>query len=312
MQINEIPNDPILTIWKNNYNKNLQEHMFSTKKAKPIKFLLTNRFYQKCPIVLVAAGPSIDKNIELLKQYKNNCLILCVDVVLFKLIENDIEPDFVVSIDPSDSISRFWKDIETENLTFICPTTVSIASLKNWKGNVFFFNQNDIEGSKKQELLKQLTKPTAGFGELLNRFFVGATMYQISLLFIPSVIILVGYDFAFTSGKPYCDGFLERKLYDLNNIGMDILKQREYAPHAIVSIDDTIVGTTNSLQLYKDTLVELVNSCKIKTINSTEGGILTECMRMPLKDSLEEFCKNEIKKHDVATAAKRKKKKKRR
>ncbi len=290
--------DPIVEKWKVNYKENLIKKLFSSEKAKTIKFLTNNQFYHKVPIVLVAAGPSLDKNIRLLKDYQNNCLIIGADVILYKLVENDIHPDFVCNIDPSDDFHRFWKGIDTSKYSLVCPTICSPITIEFWKGNVFFFNPID-PAEQKQKVLSNITKLTSRFGSLENNYFVGATMFLFSKLFFPSQVIFVGYDFGFTEERAYCEGFLERKLYDLNNVGMNILRKNELNYELCVDVDDSFVKTTHLLDLYKQTLLRLIFSNKIKCINSTEGGTLIEIIRMPLKDSLQEYCSKSIIKYDT-------------
>lgn len=291
--------DPIVEKWKENYKRNLEQGIFSKPNVKYLKFLTNNQFYNRVPCILVAAGPSLDKNISLLKEYQNNCLIICADVVLYRLVEEGIHPDFVCTIDPSDSFSRFWKGIDTSMYNFVCPTTVSSIALEGWKGDIFFFNQTDKPGSEKQKVLSQITGFTSGAGDLENNYFVGATMFLFSKLFNPSCVIFMGYDFGFTDNKAYCKGFLERKLYDDTNVGMDTLIQRETNHNIVIDVDDHFIKSTRLLVLYKNTLLKLIFESNIKCINSTEGGIFTEILRMPLKDSLIEFCSDPLNKVDV-------------
>lgn len=298
-QKQEKPYDFVVEKWKTNYKRNLEENIFAKDNVKYLKFLMTNQFYNKVPCILVAAGPSLDKNIDLLKEYQKNCLIICADVILYKLVEHGIHPDFVCSIDPSDSFSRFWNGIDTSTYNLVCPTTASSIALESWKGTIFFFNPTDKPGSEKQKLLENMTRLTSRFGNLENNYFVGATMFLFSKIFNPSSVIFMGYDFGFTDNKAYCDGFLERKLYDTNNVGMELLKAKELNSNLTIDVDDYFIKTTFLLNLYKNTLLHLILLEKIKCINSTEGGIFTEILRMPLKDSLEEYCSKLITKVQV-------------
>ncbi len=51
------------------------------------------------PAILVAAGPSLQKNVDYLKEAKGRAVIICGDTVLGYLLSRDIKPDFVVSVD---------------------------------------------------------------------------------------------------------------------------------------------------------------------------------------------------------------------
>lgn len=311
--------DPFIKLWEDNYNRNLSGGLLASPKTRPLMFLANNLPYSNVPIILIVAGPSVDKNIQHLKDYKDNCIIICADVVLFKLLEHGIKPDFVINVDPHESITRFWKSLDTSDITLICPTTTNPNTIKYWQGKIFFYNQTDIEGSPKGEALKRIIKPTKNWGNVFNRFFIGATMFQISTIFRPSSIILIGYDFGFTDGKAYCDGFLDLKLYHLENPEgspewqdvLNSLKVAEIRKDAEVKISLTeSIWTTKEFLLYKRTFIALATSVKFPVINSTEGGILLEIPRIPLKQSLATYCINLIEKSDTFSLKKRKRRKK--
>lgn len=314
-------NDPIIKTWTYNYNTNLENKEFSKVDSKPLSFLKNNNTYSNVPVVLVAAGPSIDKNIKILKNFQKNAIILAVDVVLFKLLECDIIPDFVVNIDPSDMFVRFFDDLDTKNLTLICPTSVNPKVLDAWEGRKFFFNQEDLKHTAKGKALKKITKSTKGFGDVFNRFFIGATMTQIASTFNPKSITLIGFDFAFTDGKAYCDGFLDRKIYDdtteegseehTNNI--KILKENEVNTDVTeVDVYGKTTHTSTTLKFYHTRYLDMIQKeLRIKNIiNATEGGILKEIQRLELSKALEIYCNIEIDKKDSFILKKRKRRKK--
>lgn len=315
----QIRTDPFIKLWEDNYSINLTEGLLASSKTRPLIFLANNLPYSNVPIILVVAGPSVDKNIQYLKEYKDNCIIVCADVILFKLLEHGIKPDFVINVDPHESITRFWKSLDTSDITLICPTTTNPNTIKYWQGRIFFYNQIDVEGSAKGDALKRIIKPTKNWGNVFNRFFIGATMLQISTIFRPSSVILVGYDFGFTDGKAYCDGFLDLKIYYTGHpegspewqTVLSNLKAAEIRKDVEVRISPTeSIWTTKELLLYKRTFVALINSIKLPVINSTEGGILVEIPRIPLKQSLETYCMNPIEKSDTFAIKKRKRRKK--
>jgi len=312
--------DPFITLWKNNYAENTAKGYLSDSRSRPLLFIKNTRPYANLPVVIVAAGPSLDKNIELLREYQNNCIVICADVIVFKLLQNGIQPDFVCNIDPHPNLKRFWNGINTEGMTLVCPTTTNPATLVTWKGKIYFFNQSDIDKSHKGEALKKLIKPTENWGVLFNRFFVGSTMFQFTEYLNPSVIILVGHDFCYTDDKAFCDGFLDIKIHhDENPVGSDEhtyminkLKAEEIHKDLQVKISLTeSVWTSNALNLYKNTLLGLIRKSRLHVINSTEGGIMTEVEKMSLKMSLEHFCNKPVTKIDTFSFNGRKRKKRR-
>jgi len=62
-----------------------------------------NKFHQTAgniPFTVIAAGPSLETLIPYLKEIKRKSIIVCVDTALHALLANDIQPDFVVLVDP--------------------------------------------------------------------------------------------------------------------------------------------------------------------------------------------------------------------
>lgn len=303
-----LKNDPFIALWKNNYNENLRSGAFSSERSKPLIYILNTMPYSNIPILLVAAGPSLERNIQVIKEHADKFLIICADVVLYRLMEEGILPDLVVNIDPHESISRFWGGLDTSQLTFVCPTTVNPKALGEWKGRILFFNQVDIPGTPKGNALKRLIVPTGGFGSLFNRFFVGATMLQVSQILRPSKVFLAGYDFGFTGGKPYCEGFLDRKLINLAapegspewESWMNVLKANEVKKELEITINASeTIWTTNLLNFYKNTFISLSRALKLNVINTTEGGILRELPLLTLLEAIEKYCQSPIQRKDL-------------
>ena len=51
------------------------------------------------PAVLVSAGPSLDKNINQLKEIRENVFIMAVDTALNSILTHDIIPDMAITVD---------------------------------------------------------------------------------------------------------------------------------------------------------------------------------------------------------------------
>jgi len=320
--------DPFIKYWGTNYKINLENKVFNWEHSRPLIFLKNKMPYGQKPMVLVAAGPSLDNNIQYLKDFQNKCIICCVDILLFKLLENGIKPDYVLNIDPHPELTSGWRDLmgswyDASGVTLVCPTTANYESISEWRGDIIFYNQTDHRWNHKGPFLDKLTKTTEGFGDLENNYFIGATMVQFAHLFSPSVTILTGYDFAYTDDKPYCSGVIERKAAYQLDYTTDSTSKIEHTKaltdlvinshNLIAKYGNKDIKTTNLLKLYMETLTKIVKKYNMLVINSTEGGIYNEVPRRQLKDTLESYCKEEIKKftlRDMA-AIKRPKRRKR-
>ncbi|MCL2184751.1 MAG: DUF115 domain-containing protein [Treponema sp.] len=86
--------------------RNLARNMSAIRDYPGVSFLAQktaagNGF----PVFLAAAGPSLDKIKPLLRDIYERCIIVAVDTSLRFFIQNGIQPDFVVVVDP-----QFWNN----------------------------------------------------------------------------------------------------------------------------------------------------------------------------------------------------------
>ena len=89
--------------------------------------------------VIVSTGPSLAKQLPLLKRYQNYLTILCIDASLPILQKEGIRPDFVFSLERVEATSKFFENLDKELLkdTIFIPTSIShpktIQNLKDFK-----------------------------------------------------------------------------------------------------------------------------------------------------------------------------------
>ena len=94
--------------------KNIYRNSKITKKYRSIKELRNHNFDKDKVALIVSGGPSLRKNdhIKTIKKYQKKLIIICADGALFYLLENDIIPDLVVSLDPHKKrIVRWFGDV---------------------------------------------------------------------------------------------------------------------------------------------------------------------------------------------------------
>ncbi len=94
------------------------------------RFLNTEYIYEKKildekSVLLIAAGPSLDKYIDWIEEHQDKFIIVCVDVILRKLEKHNIIPDIVVSIDPSHLCAKY---LTCENKDFLNNSTIVFLS----------------------------------------------------------------------------------------------------------------------------------------------------------------------------------------
>src|SRR3972149_4196464 len=87
---------------------------------------------------VVAAGPSLEKNVHLLKTISPRGVIVCVDAAMRFLVQNGIYPEYCVSIDGSEKMIAMIDGIDTSRTTLVSTPSAAPDLVANWKGQMFF------------------------------------------------------------------------------------------------------------------------------------------------------------------------------
>jgi hypothetical protein len=82
--------------------KNLAANMEAIRDRPGVE-LLSSSLPPKMPVLLVAAGPSLDETAPLLPRFAERAVVVAVDTALRPLIRAGAAPDFVLAVDP-----QFW------------------------------------------------------------------------------------------------------------------------------------------------------------------------------------------------------------
>ena len=116
--------------------------------GKPLE-LIKDKFSGR-PAILVSAGPSLDKNFRLLEAVQDKCLIISVDAVLGKLLENGVKPHIVTSLERgliiydlffSRIVERFRK--ECKDILLVAQGVSIPWTPGRWPGPVCFINKSE-------------------------------------------------------------------------------------------------------------------------------------------------------------------------
>jgi len=175
---------------------NLTEHFTDT--------LLTDM-----PVLLLAAGPSFEKNIEWLKENHHNFVIVCASAVLKRLYDINVKPDIVTHIDGLGASTLYFQgfDVKTflEDTIFIFESfTPALIREMFPKESVFQFEGDTYYSNKK----KSISTPC-----------VGTLSVLISLLLNTKELYLLGLDLAVDqkTGQTHSDKHRYHDKTDIDN-----------------------------------------------------------------------------------------------
>ncbi|MEX2218483.1 MAG: 6-hydroxymethylpterin diphosphokinase MptE-like protein [Phycisphaerales bacterium] len=154
--------------------------------------------------IVVSAGPSLGRNIALLKRpgIRERFVIIAVQTVLKTLLAEGIRPHFVTALDYHEVSRRFYEGLTgpaAEGVTLVAEPKANPAILSAFPGAIRVPADPFLE-----ELLGE------GLSRLMGSLRPGATVahmaYYLARLLGCDPVILVGQDLGFTDGQYYAAG----------------------------------------------------------------------------------------------------------
>lgn len=237
---------------------------------------------QDIPAIVVAAGPSLNKNIHELKRAKNKAFIIAVDTAVKPLLRAGIIPDMYAVIDGLKPVELVQAK-GAENI----PLMTSIASangiLEMHQGKKFFYAEG-YRYVKELFSINNLTfEPVARGGSVATSAFSLAYMIGIN------TIILVGQDLALTNNRTHADGTFQEKMEEIDTTNC-IMVEGNY---------EEKVPTRTDFKTFLDWFNYYIEGCqkrrKLRVINATEGGAKIQNTEiMTLKEAIDEVCVREV------------------
>ncbi|EGX6871254.1 motility associated factor glycosyltransferase family protein [Campylobacter coli] len=245
---------PLLT-----YEQFLQ-NIPSMLESIPFQRILNERKNKFDNAIVVSAGPSLTKQLPLLKAYQDKAVIFCADGALSMLEKEGIVPDYVTNLDYSDWSIKFFQNKENLKQSIIaleCATHPNVVrSLKA---------ENCMIVLRNKALYQRFN--LNDFGYIDTGTHVSHFSYTLALALGFKNIIMIGQDLAFDEeGNSHSKGFdFGEKFSGEENI--DKLKVPAYAGKGEVLTHIT----WNDYRIKLEYLFAC-NEQKAKFYNATEGG----------------------------------------
>tara|TARA_Y100001934_G_scaffold261051_1_gene333945 strand:- start:838 stop:2235 length:1398 start_codon:yes stop_codon:yes gene_type:complete len=147
------------------------------------------------PGIIVSAGPSLDTALPYLKHIQNDFLITCVDTAFPVLLQAEIKPEYVFSLDPQSESAIYFADYKNGSTKLVFTATANHDVLKNFPGECFVVYKEGHISSQPQEI-KQKGATQAGGS-------VSCLALDALIQFGCNPVFLVGQDCALTSNRYY-------------------------------------------------------------------------------------------------------------
>ncbi|EAH5645971.1 motility associated factor glycosyltransferase family protein [Campylobacter coli] len=232
----------------------------SMLESIPFQRILSERKNKFENAIVVSAGPSLTKQLPLLKAYQDKAVIFCADGALSMLEKEGIIPDYVTNLDFTDLAMKFFQNKENLKQSIIaleCATHPNVAhSLKA---------ENCMIVLRNKALYQRFN--LNDFGYIDTGTHVSHFSYTLALALGFKNIIMIGQDLAFDEkGNSHSKGFdFGEKFSGEENI--DKLKVTAYAGKGEVLTHIT----WNDYRIKLEYLFAC-NEQKAKFYNATEGG----------------------------------------
>lgn len=230
--------------------------------------------YRDNPAIIVSAGPSFDKSIDILKDVKEKMLIFTGGRNLKALLKEDIQPNLLAIVDPVEESYQIVKECigECESpLLFYEGTNTNAVNAH--KADKIIYTQSRLIRNVFERNICDL-----GYGGSIAHIL---TKFSIDMGCNP--IIFVGQDLAYSNDNLHADS--------TKTVGKDYSNMKE----KMISVEkyggQGNVKTSESLDTFRKQLEGLIaNNKNITFINCSEGGArINGTVEMNLRDAIEKY-----------------------
>ncbi len=247
--------------------------------------------YRGRAAVCVAAGPSLRKNMHLLKAVKGKAPIIAVQTVLRTLLEAGIRPDFVTSLDYSLQSRRFYEDLgDLHDVTLIADPKVNPIVPDGYPGPVRMFYNDFAERMLAEMPAEHPSLPA------------GATVAHLNMYFARFLgcdpIVLIGQDLGFGENVYYAPGVPIQQTWSAELNRFNSMEMMEW--QRIVRLSDLLrtVPGQDGREIYSDAQMFAylqqferdIATIEVDVVNATEGGArIAGAREMPLADVIARY-----------------------
>jgi hypothetical protein len=223
-------------------------------------------------VYIIAAGPSLDKNIMELKSKSTERVILATGTVFKKLMKLSIPPDYIIITDPAEKVLLQIKGYENCDIPLLLLSTANAKFMKQYKAKKYLIYQKEYP--KAELAAEQLQTKAYGTGGS-----VSTTALDVAINLKAKKIIFLGLDLAFTNQLAHASDTSSQIATDEE----DLIPVKGWSGDVVYSNEKFI--------LYREWIEKRIQEkdcAGISFINATEGGSFIVGMKHEtLQDVLE-------------------------
>lgn len=253
-------------------------NLYYASKSSTIRDLIENiEPIKNNTAILVSAGPSLEKNVSLLKEVKNKAFIMAVDTAIKPLLKLGIIPDITITVDSHKPAELFRFEDKIVDLPMVVQMQSNTEVLKEYNGRLFFSYNFD-------KLFARLYEKDDYLGIFLN---TGGSVANDAMSFLMECdfenIIMLGQDLAYTNEKTHVN-----TAYDDEKKIM-LRDDKEY--FKVEDINGNMVLTEENMNIYRKWFEMVIrNNPKFNFIDATEGGAkIIGAQIMTFRDAIDTY-----------------------
>ncbi|MCL2215921.1 MAG: DUF115 domain-containing protein [Defluviitaleaceae bacterium] len=236
------------------------------------------------PAILVSAGPSLNKNVKLLKEVQGKVFIAAAYTAIKTLEANGIKPDIFMALDGNQFPYTVEDDYNLTDISLMLHPVVPHDMFEHHQENNFIFIEySGFIG----DLLRKIGKTIETFN--IEGGSVAHSVASFLKYMGAGTIVMLGQDLAFTGGQHHAKEYLEGQ----DKFGEDVYEQQISDSNEMVEdVYGEMVETNAAFSQYRRQFEQIAeaNLKNFEMIDATEGGAKIKHTKiMTLRDAIDTY-----------------------
>lgn len=255
-----------LPILYTNFYKNIS---FQCENIDELKVLFASK-----KVYIIAAGPSLDKNIEGLRNIDHeNCIILASGTVYRKMMRLGIKPDYVIISEANVRVIGQIRGLAEQSIPLLLLSTACTEFYRQYQGPKYMIYQQEFEPAEEKAKAENRQVYMTGGS-------VSTLALDVAIRLGAAEVVFLGLDLAFTDNKAHADDTSNQLVRDESEL------------ISIPSYNGGTVLADEKFLLYRGWFkrrFKMEDANRIRVINATEGGAYIEGMEyMTLDEAMKQ------------------------
>ncbi|MCA1055302.1 DUF115 domain-containing protein [Rossellomorea aquimaris] len=207
--------------------------------------------------ILVSAGPSLTKQLSMLKRVRldKKIKVICVGTAVIPLLAENIKPDLIMISDPKDNIFKQLEGINTTSIPLVYLSTANHLTVKSYSGERYIAWQKGFQQAEIKAQSNTILIETGGS--------VATCLLDMLVKLGSKRIGLIGQDLSFTDNYSHAANTHAQKVIQEDYSYIEV---KDYYGNSQVKTSKNLYAYLKWFERYASTHQD------IELCNCTEGG----------------------------------------